>query len=246
MIRSKFLLFACVLGSSLSLCGIETPRSKGEPQVQSDDSQNVPQLVVTNASGEKLVAKKRADKLWEVSGMDLKGTIAIDTEAGSATFQSSLKTSPLQSITVTVNGTLITTLINPQQQKRVVTGSPEGYTEQVDVMNSSGNTLTAKRSSEGVWKITGADMSGKEVNGILAIDPNTGFVAYKGSNGSFMYKKSIPIEKIVGGMASTKKPISNKMVKEDIVDKQIFPDVSSDERIEVKQLIQAVLEKDGD
>ena len=61
-----------------------------------------------------------------------------------------------------------------------------------------------------------------------------------------MYKKSIPIEKIVGGMASAKKPISTKMVKEDIVDKQIFPDVSSDERIEVKQLIQAVLEKDGD
>jgi len=252
---SKVFFLSCFLGSVLSLSShvyaesTEAPMSKGEPRVERSsemDAANTPQLIVTDSEGQQLRAKRGTDKTWEVTGMDLKGTIVIDSESGSASFQNSSKTDPLQDITITVNGTLITTVVNAKGQKRVAIGSPAGYTEQVDVINPSGNTITAKRISEGVWKITGTDMSGKAVKGVLAINPNTGFVAYKGSNGSFMYKEMIPVEKIVAGMASTKKPINNKMVRDDIVDNQMFPDVSSNMRIQVKKLIKAVLEKDGD
>ncbi len=235
----KVFFVTCFIGSLLSLGGYAYAPG-------GEDAPNTPQLSVTDSDGQRLIAKKRADKIWEVTGMNVKGTIAIDAEASSASFQNSSKTDPLQALTITVNGTVITTLINSKGQKRVVTGNPAGYTEQVDVINPSGNTITAKRSSEGVWKISGTDKSGKVVEGVLAIDPNTGFVAYKGSNGAFMYKKTIPIEKVVAGMASSKVPINNKVVREDIVGNQLFPDVSSAKRIQIRQLIKAVLEKDGD
>ncbi len=196
-------------GFSLQSAHASKPRVELKGEIDSFKKKSA--VSVKGFEGKDVTAKNNYDGTWTVSGgKSTDGIIKLDAKEGIVTYQSSASKAPVYGMTLDSNGTSSISTINAVGSQKLVVIDAAGDLIQVDVTNSPRNKISAKSISEGLWEVSGTSSSGKSVKGTLEIDSETGFMAYKGSNGTFTCKKPIPIESIIEGMSTFKGAFTNE------------------------------------
>ncbi len=188
-------------------------------QVEMESVSRQAKITASNSEGQVISAENNYNHTWSVNGDNaVGGIIYVDPVTKVAKYQSSSMSTPVHSMIVNPDGSVATTEFNSFGSKKTIVTDFSKNVTRIEVTNSPKDMLVAKKNSEGFWDIRGRDIAGKSIDGTLEIDPGTGFFIYKGSNGSFMYKESIPIDSVIAGMSLVKGELTEKTMDKELSD----------------------------
>jgi hypothetical protein len=193
------------------------PMPQVDVEVEMETVSRQAKITASNSEGLVITAKNNYNHSWSVEGDNsVGGIIHVNPITKVVKYQSASMSTPIQSMVVNPDGSMETVEFNAFGSKKTIVIDTEKNMIRIDVSNSPRNMLIAKKAAEGLWDISGSDEAGKNIQGALEVNEDTGFIAYKGSNGSFIYQESISIDYLVAAMSLVKGLITEESIEKEL------------------------------